>query len=67
MVALGAKKAFESVSHKYIESILNVVGLCEFILIFKLLYNDLENDIAVNGQIGKGYKISNGVKQWPIL
>jgi len=66
-IALDAQKAFDSVSHEYISKILEKCGLTSFIPTFKLLYKDLHNDIIINGKIGKGYKIGNGVKQGDAL
>jgi Reverse transcriptase (RNA-dependent DNA polymerase) len=54
IIALDAQKAFDSVSHKYIERILYRVGLSNFFPIFKLLYKDLKNDIMMNGRVGAG-------------
>jgi hypothetical protein len=67
VIALDAQKAFDSVSHQYIVQVLNHVGLTRMVPIFKLLYKDLSNDIIINGRIGKGYKINNGVKQGDAL
>ncbi len=67
IIALDAQKAFDSVSHKYITQVLSRVGLTRLVPIFQLLYKDLENDIIINGRIGKGYKICNGVKQGDAL
>jgi hypothetical protein len=63
LVALDAKKAFDSVSHKYIEECLNSFGCKSFVKIFKLLYNDLNSNIIINGRIVNGFKIKRGVKQ----
>jgi len=67
IIALDAQKAFDSVSHNYIVRVLERVGLKRLVPIFRLLYKDLENDIIINGRIGKGYKINNGVKQGDAL
>ena len=67
ITSLDAKKAFDSVSHKYIILCLSKFGLEEFVPIFKVLYKDLESDIALNGTIIKGYKILRGVKQGDAL
>jgi hypothetical protein len=67
IIALDAQKAFDSVSHDYIVQVLERVGLTSLVPIFWLLYKDLENDILINGRIGKGYKIKNGVKQGDAL
>jgi hypothetical protein len=66
-IALDAQKAFDSVNHEYLSAILTRIGLTNFVPIFKLLYKDLHNDIIINGHIGKGYKIGNGVKQGDAL
>jgi hypothetical protein len=63
IVALDAQKVFDSVNHGYIEKVLEIIGMTNFVPIFQLLYRELENDIIINGQIGKGYKIGNSVKQ----
>ncbi len=67
IIALDAQKAFDSVNHEYIAAVLQKCALTQFIPLFKLLYKDLQNDIMINGKIGKGYKISNGVKQGDAL
>ena len=63
LLSLDAKKAFDSVSHRYIEKVLNSFGLGDFVWVFKTLYRDLQTDIIVNGQIVPGFKILRGVKQ----
>jgi hypothetical protein len=67
LLALDAQKAFDSINHNYLTKVLHKVGLCGFTSIFKLLYKDLKNDIIINGRIGKGYSIGNGVKQGDAL
>jgi hypothetical protein len=67
IVALDAKKAFDSVSHNYITRILDKVGLNSFTPIFKLLYNKLQNDLVINGQIVGSHPVTNGVKQGDAL
>jgi len=67
IIALDAQKAFDSVSHQYISAVLEAVGLNRFVPIFELLYRGLENDIIINGEVGKGFKVSNGVKQGDAL
>ena len=62
-IALDAQKAFDSVNHQYIIALLQRTGLHNFIPIFQLLYKDLKNDIIINGKIGSGYCLGNGVKQ----
>jgi len=62
VIALDAQKAFDSVNHQYITTLLQRTGLHSFIPIFQLLYKDLKNDIIINGKIGRGYNLGNGVK-----
>ena len=67
IIALDAQKAFDSVNHNYILALLDKIGLHNFKPIFQLLYKDLRNDIIINGKIGKGYSLGNGVKQGDAL
>ena len=67
IVALDAKKAFDSVSHSYIRDILRNFGCGAFVRIFNILYKDLQTDILINGSICKGYQILRGVKQGDAL
>ena len=67
LVALDAKKAFDSVSHKYIERCLKSFGCKNFIPIFRLLYAELKTDIIVNGKVEAGFLIKRGVKQGDAL
>ena len=63
MVSLDAKKAFDSVEHKYIEECLAKFGLSNFVPIFRVLYSELRSDILINGKVVPGFKIKRGVKQ----
>ena len=67
LVALDAKKAFDSVSHAYIERCLKSFGCSNFIPIFRTLYSDLNTDIIINGRVEKGFRIKRGVKQGDAL
>jgi hypothetical protein len=67
LIALDAKKAFDSVSHKYIEGCLIKFGCKRFVKIFNVLYNDLTTDIIVNGRVTKGFRVLRGVKQGDAL
>ena len=67
IVSLDAKKAFDSVEHKYIETCLRKFGCSSFVPIFKILYKDLATDIVINGKIAKGFRILRGVKQGDAL
>jgi len=67
IVALDAQKAFDSVSHNYLERVLNKTGLNSFTPIFKLLYSNLSNDTIINGRIVGRHSVKNGVKQGDAL
>ncbi len=67
VIALDAQKAFDSVKHEYLVEVLKQCNMPSFVPIFTLLYKDLSNDIIINGKIGKGYQIGNGVKQGDAL
>ena len=51
LVSLDAKKAFDSVSHSYIEKCLRKFGCGRFVSIFRVLYSELSTDIIINGRI----------------
>jgi len=67
LVALDAKKAFDSVNHKYIEKCFAKFGLSRFIPIFRTLYKNLKTDILINGRVVDGFSILQGVKQGDAL
>ena len=67
IMALDARKAFDSVNHNYIRDTLTAYGLENFIPIFNILYKNQKVDIAVNGDVIEGYQIKNGVKQGDAL
>ncbi len=68
LISLDAKKAFDSVDHKYIERTLKAYGFgAYFILTFKTLYNNLKARILVNGFMSETLKIETGVKQGDAL
>ena len=67
LIALDAKKAFDSVNHQYIRDVLTKIGLQSLIPIFDLLYTDSKVDIMINNKLCQGYFIKNGVKQGDAL
>ncbi len=68
LVSLDAKKAFDSVSHKYMHKVLTGYGFSEsFIDLVKLLYNDIKASILVNGFKSVMIKIGRSVKQGDAL
>ena len=67
LVSLDAKKAFDSVDHRYIAKCLEVFGLKSFVPIFSVLYKNLRSDIILNRKVVKGFDILKGVKQGDAL
>ena len=67
IVSLDARKAFDSVNHRFIEVTLEKFGMGNFVPIFRVLYKDLRSDIIINGRVTKGYLIKRGVKQGDAL
>jgi len=68
LMSLDAKKAFDSVSHKYLHKVLSAYGFSdEFISTVKLLYNDIKAHIMVNGYKSACIRILRSVKQGDAL
>ena len=67
LVSLDAKKAFDSVDHRFIKRCLASFGLQNFVPIFETLYKGLHSTILLNGKTISGYKILKGVKQGDAL
>ena len=67
LISLDAKKAFDSVDHRFIRETLKAFGLTNFVPIFDVLYKNLTSDIIINGSTINGYKILKGVKQGDAL
>ena len=67
LISLDAKKAFDSVDHRFIKKTLEAFGFANFIPVFEVLYKDLKSDIIINGNAVDGYKILKGVKQGDAL
>ena len=66
--ALDAKKAFDSVSHKYMHEVLRRYGFSDnFISTVKLLYNDIKANISVNGYKSVMITIARSVKHGDAL
>lgn len=67
LISLEAKKAFDSISHKYMHKVLEAYGVSdEFIATVKMLYNDIKDDISWWLPI-HNIKILRGVKQGDAL
>ena len=68
LISLDAKKAFDSVSHKYLAKTLRSYGFSEnFIETVQLLYRDIKASILVNGYKSTLIKILRSVKQGDAL
>ena len=68
IISLDAKKAFDSVDHEYMYSVMRGFGCGEkIILAVKALYCDLTSSVLVNGFKTEVFKILRGVKQGDAL
>ncbi len=68
LISLDAKKAYDSVSHKFIEKTLTNFGFSEgFVHIFRTLYNDITTKVLINGFRTDSIQIGRGVKQGDAL
>ena len=68
LMSLDAKKAFDSVDHKYMYKTLKHYGFSDnFIEVIQLLYKDIKADILVNGYRTCMIKICRCVKQGDAL
>jgi len=68
IVALDAKKAFDSVDHKYLFEVLKRYGFSEgFIDIIRMLYRNLESNVMVNGYTTDNFILEQCVKQGDAL
>ena len=64
MISLDARKAFDSVSHQYVEKILKHYGFGpQFIKCFKTLYSRISAKILINGHLSISIDIERGFKQ----
>jgi hypothetical protein len=68
LISLDAKKAFDSVDHKYIERTLITYGFGEnFVKSFRTLYKNITAKIMINGFYSEAIQIERGVKQGDAL
>jgi hypothetical protein len=68
LTSLDAKKAFDSVDHRYIDEVLDKYGFGTlFRLYFKTLYKDILAKIFINGHFSNAINIERGVKQGDAL
>jgi hypothetical protein len=64
LISLDAKKAFDSVDHRYIERTLRKYGFgLNFITFFRTLYNGLTARVLINGHLTRIIRILRGMKQ----
>jgi len=64
IVLLDARKAFDSVDHTYMFHTLKAFGFSQtFINIIKMLYNNLESNVLVNGFTTKYFMLEQRVKR----
>ncbi len=64
LISLDQEKAFERVEHTYILNTLEAFGFIkDFEDKIKVLYNDTESVIKVNGGLSAPFKLTRGVRQ----
>jgi hypothetical protein len=68
LVSLDARKAFDSVSHDYIEMVLKNYGFGPNVIrTFRILYSHITARVLVNGFFSDSIRIERGVKQGDAL
>jgi hypothetical protein len=68
IISLDAKKAFDSINHKFIDTTLEKYGFGQYFRdAIKMLYSELKAEVMVNGWRTKAINIRNGVKQGDAL
>ena len=68
VVSLDARKAFDSVSHNYLEQVMEAYQFPrEFIKIFRTLYANNYASVQVNGHLSTHIQLNRGVKQGDAL
>ncbi len=68
LVSLDAQKAFDSVSHRFIEDILYKYNFpISIIKMFKTLYTSVTSKVLINGFMSKNFKLNRSVKQGDAL
>ena len=68
IISLDARKAFDSVSHLYLEQVMKAYHFpAEFIKVFNTLYTNNCASVQVNGHLSSPFKLERGVKQGDAL
>ena len=64
ILSLDQSKAFDRVSHKYLNEVLKAFGFGDsFIRWIQLLYTDISSSILVNGHISDSFNVERSVRQ----
>ena len=64
LLSLDQSKAFDRVSHKYMFKALKAYGFGDnFINWIKILYNNIESSVIVNGHISNSFNVERSVRQ----
>jgi len=64
LISLDQEKAFDRVEHQYLLKTLEAFGFTkEFVGKIKILYNDIESILKVNGGLCAPFKVERGVRQ----
>ena len=64
ILCLDQSKAFDRVSHRYLFTVLKAFGFGEnFISWIRLLYNDINSSVLVNGRVSSPFSVRRSVRQ----
>ena len=64
MINIDLKKAFDGVDHEFLFKIMEKMGFSQrFISWIKILYNDIQSSVLINGHLGNFFNVNRGVRQ----
>lgn len=64
LISLDQEKAFDRVEHKYLWNVFKSFGFPQyFVNIIKMIYNDIESIVKVNGGLSAPFDVQRGIRQ----
>lgn len=64
LISLDQEKTFDRVEHQYLRQTLDAFGFSSsFINMIRVLYNDIESILKVNGGLSGPFKVQRGIRQ----
>ena len=64
IIALDQEKAYDKIAHDYLWRVLQTYGFSDkFINTVRMLYQNAETKVMINGTISTSYKVNRGVRQ----